>query len=95
MYDSISVAIRPIGNLVFNNDTKVWRRKAPAAHAAKKVTVQLNRQSYVNRTRTKEMLRSISGKFGSKQCETTQKKDGQNLTTFDKLQVRGLILMVK
>ena len=38
-YDSTSVAIRPIGNFVFNNDTKVWRRKAPAAHAAKKVTV--------------------------------------------------------
>ena len=58
-YNSKSVVIRPIGNLVLNNDTKVCRRKAPATHTAKKVTVQLDRQSYVNRTRTNEMPRSI------------------------------------
>ena len=33
--------------------------KAPAAHAAKKVRVELDRQSYVNRTRMKEMRRPI------------------------------------
>ena len=47
-YNSTSVAIGPIG---INNDTMVWRRKAPAAYTAKKVTVQLERQSYENRTR--------------------------------------------
>ena len=37
----------------------MWKRKAPAAHAAKKVRVELDIPSYVNRTRTREMRRSI------------------------------------
>ena len=38
---------------------------------------------------------TILGKFWSKQRKTTQKKGGQNLTKFEKLKLRGLILMVK
>ena len=58
-YNSASVASRPIGQFVFDTETEVWKRKAPAAHAAKKVRVELDRQSYVNRTRTREMRHSI------------------------------------
>ena len=54
-YNSTSVASRPIVHFVFDNEIKVLKRKAPPAHAAKKVRVELDRQSYVNRTRTREM----------------------------------------
>ena len=38
-YNSASMNSRPIGHFVFDNETEVWKRKAPAAHAAKKVRV--------------------------------------------------------
>ena len=54
-----SVASQQIEHYVFNNEAEVWRRRAPPAHAAKKVQIELDRLSYVNRTRTKEMRSSI------------------------------------
>ena len=51
----VDPARRPIGHFFFDSEAAVWWRKAPAAHAAKKVRVELDRQSYVNRTRKKEM----------------------------------------
>ena len=56
---SVDPTSRPIGHFVFDNEAAVWRKKAPAAHAAKKVRLELDRQSYVNRTRTREMRRPI------------------------------------
>ena len=50
---------RPIGHFVFDEVSAVWRRKSPTAHAALRVRVELNRQSYVNRTRSEEMCRLI------------------------------------
>ena len=56
---SVDPARRLIGHFFFDSEAAVWWRKAPAAHAAKKVRVELDRQSSVNRTRTKEMHRPI------------------------------------
>ena len=38
---------------------KFGEEKAPPAHANKKVQIELDKSSYVNRTRTKEMRSSI------------------------------------
>ena len=54
-YNSANVTSQPIGHYVFDSETEVWKRKAPAAHAAKKVRVELDRLRYVNRTRTREI----------------------------------------
>ena len=59
IYNSTSVASRSISRFIFDNEAEVWKRKAPAANAAKKVRVELDRQSYVNRSRTREMRCSI------------------------------------
>ena len=48
-----------IGHFVFDEISAVWRRKSPTPHAAARVKVELDRSSYLNRTRTKEMRQAI------------------------------------
>ena len=49
----------PIGQFVFDEMSAVWRRKSPTPHAAARVKVELDRSSYLNRTRSKEMRKAI------------------------------------
>ena len=56
---SVDSTDRPFGHFVFDEGSAVWRRKSPTTHAASRVKVELDRQSYMNRTRTKEMRQPI------------------------------------
>ena len=56
---SVDSTNRAIGHFVFAEGSAVWRRKSPTTHAALRVKVELDRQSYMNRTRTKEMGQPI------------------------------------
>ena len=84
---------RPIGS---DSETEVWKRKAPAAHAAKKVRVELDRLSFVNRTRTREMRRSIMAwsfpDSGAKVClispQMVSAMGGSGLITAASLQIK-------
>ena len=53
--ESASVARQAIGHYIFDNESEIWRRRAPPAHAAKKVQIELDRASYISQARTKEM----------------------------------------
>ena len=50
---------RSISHFVFDKVSAVWRKKSLTAHAFLRVRVELDRQIYVNRTRTKEMCQTI------------------------------------
>ena len=48
-----------IGHFVFDEVTAAWKRGSPTPHAAAKVRVEIDRNSYRNRGRTREMRTPI------------------------------------
>ena len=44
---------------LFDNDQETWRRAAPPSHAAKRVCVELDRESYSGHGRTKVMRKAL------------------------------------
>ena len=50
---------KAIGHFVFDEVSAVWKRGSPTPHAASKVRVEIDRSSYQNRSRTKEMRKPI------------------------------------
>ena len=50
---------KAIGHFVFDEVWAVWKRESPTPHAAFRVRVELDRSSYQNRSRTKEMRKPI------------------------------------
>ena len=49
-----------IGHFIFDEVAAVWKRKSPTPHAASKVWVELDRSSYLTRTRTREIRKPIN-----------------------------------